>query len=566
MSTFTSYAQNFEDVLLWRALNEVRDGFYIDVGANSPVVDSVSMAFYEHGWRGINVEPSQEYVNELRAQRPRDINLHAAVAVEPGVRTFFNIVGTGLSTLLRDVASQYVQQGLEVREERVPIITLDDILSDLPQADVHWMKVDVEGAEKAVLDSWKTSPVRPWIVLVESVLPGTHEPAHEEWEAALIAKGYRFVYFDGLNRYYVWEQQAHLADAFAVAPNVFDRFVLNGTATSTFTALLAHRLQESERHLAAEQRLGEQREQQWQSERMRFDAREAELAADLLAANRAVLEAGRAHEACMQAAREAARAHETSLRAVREAALEREASLQAEHASARAREIDAQAAHEADLRVEFATSAERMQRHIAESEQEKVALQYRLIQALSEYRSLIQERDNAQAETRQHMHQLASARTESDALKLAQEELKGQLQRADLRLAERDEALRASEARIRELLDSSSWKLTAPLRLLVALIRGSRQGVSKYLGETLRNASQIPGMRGLAARLIPEHSRLRRYLVRRISLPGSVATLSMPFASAATDAISYTGSERSRLVSRMAKASRKKESGMELLE
>jgi FkbM family methyltransferase len=544
MGTFTSYAQNFEDVLLWRALSGVQNGFYVDIGANSPVVDSVSMAFYERGWRGINVEPSQEYVNELRAQRPRDINLHAAVAAEPGVLTFFNIPSTGLSTLLRDVANRYEQEGLDVRAEYVPAITLDNILSDLPQADVHWMKVDVEGAEKAVLDSWKNCPVRPWIVLVESVRPDTHEPAHEDWEAALVAKGYTFVYFDGLNRYYVSERHAHLVDAFAVAPNVFDRFVLNGTATSTFTALLTYRLQESEKRLAAELRLGEEREQQWQSERARFEERKSEMAAGLLAANQAALEAGRAHEASMRAAKEAARVHEASLLAAQEAAAVREASL----------------------RAEFALASEQLHCSIAEAERKKVALQSRLIQTLSEYRWLIQERDNAQAEMRQHAYQLSLARAESDSLKLARKELEGQLQSADHRLAEREEALRVSEARTREVLDSSSWRLTAPLRLLVAMMRGSRQGVSKYLGETLRNASRIPGVRGVAARLVPEHGRLRRYLVARVPPPGPTVLLRASSASMSTVAFGYAGSERSRLVSRMVDATCKEDDVMGLQE
>ena len=54
--TFISYAQNFEDVMLWRALKHINNGFYIDIGANDPVVDSVSLAFYENGWRGVHVE------------------------------------------------------------------------------------------------------------------------------------------------------------------------------------------------------------------------------------------------------------------------------------------------------------------------------------------------------------------------------------------------------------------------------------------------------------------------------------------------------------------------------
>ncbi len=44
--TFISFAQNAEDVMLWRALGHVRAGFYIDVGAQDPELDSVTHAFY----------------------------------------------------------------------------------------------------------------------------------------------------------------------------------------------------------------------------------------------------------------------------------------------------------------------------------------------------------------------------------------------------------------------------------------------------------------------------------------------------------------------------------------
>src|SRR3954451_14572299 len=61
MAELCSYAQNFEDVMLARALAHVRDGFYIDLGAQHPTVDSVSRAFYELGWRGVHVEPNSAY-------------------------------------------------------------------------------------------------------------------------------------------------------------------------------------------------------------------------------------------------------------------------------------------------------------------------------------------------------------------------------------------------------------------------------------------------------------------------------------------------------------------------
>ena len=40
-SGIISYAQNREDILLWRALHDVDDGFYVDVGAQDPSHDSI---------------------------------------------------------------------------------------------------------------------------------------------------------------------------------------------------------------------------------------------------------------------------------------------------------------------------------------------------------------------------------------------------------------------------------------------------------------------------------------------------------------------------------------------
>ena len=74
-----SYAQNFEDVVLMRALKDVNNGFYIDVGAFSPDFHSVTKAFYERGWRGINIEPNPECEAPFKSSRPRDVHLAVAV-------------------------------------------------------------------------------------------------------------------------------------------------------------------------------------------------------------------------------------------------------------------------------------------------------------------------------------------------------------------------------------------------------------------------------------------------------------------------------------------------------
>jgi FkbM family methyltransferase len=217
-----SYAQNFEDVLLWRALGGLPQGLYIDIGAQDPTLDSVSRAFYEHGWRGIHVEASAAYCDLLRRDRPDEQVIQAAIGAEPGLLTFYEFPGTGLSTALESIADQHREAGWPVTMTQVPCLTLDALFDGIGPKEVHWLKIDVEGYEHLVIKGWRISPMRPWIVLVEAVAPfGTH-PTHETYEDALCAKGYHCVHFDGLNRYYVSDEHPDLDRHFQFGPSLWD--------------------------------------------------------------------------------------------------------------------------------------------------------------------------------------------------------------------------------------------------------------------------------------------------------------------------------------------------------
>lgn len=242
--SFNSYAQNFEDVMLWRALGHVQDGFYIDIGAQHPLVDSVSLAFHEHGWHGIHVEPLPQYSELLRAQRPGDTVLQAAVAASAEVLQFYEIPDSGISTADPEIAASHRARGFETREIAVPSVTLASVFGMCRGRDIHWLKIDVEGFEAKVLASWGKSRARPWIVVVESTLPLSQVETHQQWEGSLLRLGYTPAYFDGLNRYYIAAAHPELKDAFGSPPNVFDGFTLNGTASAPFQKLLEQRHQD----------------------------------------------------------------------------------------------------------------------------------------------------------------------------------------------------------------------------------------------------------------------------------------------------------------------------------
>jgi len=233
--TFVSYAQNFEDVMLWRALKHVDAGFYIDVGANDPNQDSVTKAFYDRGWRGINLEPVQQWFEKLESERHRDINLQLAVGDREGELKFYEISDTGLSTTDPSIAEQHsAEHGYNILERQVPVKPLSEICADYHMAPIHFLKIDVEGAEKKVLEGMDFSKIRPWIIIIESTHPNTHVEGHKEWDTILLESDYKYVYFDGLNQYYVAVEHQEIENSFKVPPNIFDQFVFSGEGTSSF--------------------------------------------------------------------------------------------------------------------------------------------------------------------------------------------------------------------------------------------------------------------------------------------------------------------------------------------
>lgn len=221
-----SYAQNFEDVMLWRALGNISNGFYIDIGAQHPIIDSVSKAFYEKGWRGIHVEATSAYAKLIREDRPDEIVLEIVLSDRPGLLSFYEIPETGLSTGDASIAEHHRSQGHIVIEKQLPCSTLADVFSHVDNHDVHWLKIDVEGMEARVLKGWQDSPIRPWILVIESTYPNSQLKTHQEWEDTVLSLGYIFSYFDGLSRYYVFREKIELTQEFSDPPNVFDRFSL----------------------------------------------------------------------------------------------------------------------------------------------------------------------------------------------------------------------------------------------------------------------------------------------------------------------------------------------------
>ncbi|HDM8356036.1 TPA: FkbM family methyltransferase [Yersinia enterocolitica] len=231
--SFISYAQNLEDVVLWKALKKIENGFYIDVGANDPIIDSVTRSFYNLGWRGINIEPIRRHFNEVVADRPQDINLNCALNESAGELDIWECDIRGWATLDREVAKTHEANGHKGEWHNVTVRTLADVCAEFHPENIHFLKVDVEGGELLVLEGNDWDKYRPWVVVVESTYPNTQIETHLEIETLLVDKDYLFAYADGLNRFYVSAEHKELLPSFKYPPSVFDDY----QSFAQFTAL-----------------------------------------------------------------------------------------------------------------------------------------------------------------------------------------------------------------------------------------------------------------------------------------------------------------------------------------
>jgi len=219
----TSYSQNYEDIYIARAFHDVEVGFYIDVGAYHPKFDSITKIFYDSGWSGINIEPGPVF-EELRRERPRDVNLRTAITGDGRDATYlFHPSAPGTSGL-----NAVLPPGLDAVVDRreaaaMATTTLEAVVAEhAPDRAIHFLKLDCEGVEAEIINATDWRALRPELLVVEAVRPNTNDRVDGAWRDTLLAADYAEVFFDGINVYYLRAESMARASAFDRAFNVLD--------------------------------------------------------------------------------------------------------------------------------------------------------------------------------------------------------------------------------------------------------------------------------------------------------------------------------------------------------
>jgi FkbM family methyltransferase len=175
-----------------------RGGTFADVGAHDGKTINNTLFFEEsRGWSGICVEPIKQVFDQLAQNRPNCVNMNCAIDETSGTAEF--ICNTGYTEMISGLKNHYDPRheerlSRELEEHKgtktvitVPTRTLASIFEENDVKHVHYMSIDVEGAEFAVIKSIDFEKVFIDVIQFENNYNDTSLPIVEY----LATKGYQ---------------------------------------------------------------------------------------------------------------------------------------------------------------------------------------------------------------------------------------------------------------------------------------------------------------------------------------------------------------------------------------
>jgi FkbM family methyltransferase len=170
-------------------------GFYVDVGANHPTVESQTWHLEQLGWSGILVEPQPDLCRLLREQRTGKV-VQCACSSPANAGTQVPLVLAGGHSTLNN---EPIARGTTSRDTLlVDCRTLDDVLESCAAPEgIDFMSVDIEGHEMEMFEGFTLSRWAPRLVLLEDHVTDHRKHRH------MVANGYQVILRTGLNSWYV---------------------------------------------------------------------------------------------------------------------------------------------------------------------------------------------------------------------------------------------------------------------------------------------------------------------------------------------------------------------------
>ena len=153
------YADNGEDVVIQGLFDHKNEGFYIDVGCYHPIRASLTHLLYKKGWKGVNIDISEDSINLFKIARPNDKNINIGIADTVGEDFYYQSSHINQANSFKHYD--------DVKKVKVQITTLDTIIKNLGIEKIDFLNIDVEYRDFKALQGLNLNNVRPSLIAIE---------------------------------------------------------------------------------------------------------------------------------------------------------------------------------------------------------------------------------------------------------------------------------------------------------------------------------------------------------------------------------------------------------------
>jgi FkbM family methyltransferase len=208
---YTEYSQDNQDSFLdINVFDGFENGFFVDVGAHDGISYNNTYNFEKaYNWTGMNIEANPDIYLSLVKNRPSCINLSCAVSNKEGTAEFYK--NTGHTEMLSGLVEHYDSRHKErlIKETsstnstmeciQVPTKRLASLLEEYKIGHIHYLSIDVEGAEYHVLQSIDFNKVNIDVIGYEV----NYKDKGKEILEYLQTKGYRLLFNKSLDTFVI---------------------------------------------------------------------------------------------------------------------------------------------------------------------------------------------------------------------------------------------------------------------------------------------------------------------------------------------------------------------------
>ena len=157
-----------EDVFVSNYTKNIKNGFYVDIGAHHPLNQNNTFLLHKKNWSGINVDINEFSIDLFNYLRPNDLNIQTIISDSNDyVDLYYQKDFSFLNTIDLSTAKRHFNNNFKTR--KVKSLTFNKLLSNsiYKNKKINFLNIDVEGAEMKILNSIDFDKYNPGLICIE---------------------------------------------------------------------------------------------------------------------------------------------------------------------------------------------------------------------------------------------------------------------------------------------------------------------------------------------------------------------------------------------------------------